>query len=725
MPLPVPVPELPNDSGTGTGIDFSFVSYCPSSLSSFQITHFQLDLYIQFLWSWIPPMLRFFYLFFIPLFFAFSCEAKLPDLTPQDVTERANELMEMHASHKHLTPVLAERVLNNYLEILDPNKTYFIEPDISQWVHPSPEFLNQLIAAYNKGDFTTFFDMQTALTKAIKRRQQLEQKIDYQNLPTHVKTEEFKDMAWAKNEEELITRLRRIKALQIETAAKLNEDMKSKSLQRIAKRQAKYESEMLSDDPQYRKNLVYTDVLKATASALDTHTAYFTPEEAAHFMITVQQRLFGIGAQLRDDINGFTVVKIVEGGPAAINKELKTKDRIIAVNGEPVVGMDISDAVDLIRGEENTPVVLTVIRETTDPNGTKKEEKLDITIIRGKVIIKEARYKSSYEPYGNGIIGYLRLYSFYQDSDNSSAVDLEDEINKFKEDHRLLGLILDLRSNAGGLLSQAVAVTSLFITKGTVVSIKDEEGHIQHLRDLSGNMAWDGPLIILVNRGSASASEIVAQTLQDYGRAIIVGDDHTYGKGSYQTFTLNAEDYEQINPKGEDKITRGRYYTVSGKTPQLTGVLTDIVVPGSLSESEIGERYAKYPLENDHIKANYDDDLSDIPFLQREKIRSLYKFGLQEKLEIYSPYLMRLKENSQDTISMSKNYQNFLTEVKKKDDIDPNHMENFGQNDLQLEAAYDIMKDLIFLMHERGIPLPTPKKDSLPVSTLEGIQEIL
>lgn len=653
--------------------------------------------------------------YFLGLILALSliCDAKLPELTPEVTSSKIKEIMKAHASQKNMTPQLAERILVNYLDLLDPTKTYFIEADIDKWIHPSPELLDRVVADYETGQFNTFQEIEDSFISAIHRRRLIDQTIDYDNLPQHVKTEEFKDMPWAQNQEELINRLRRIRSLQIETARKLNEEMKEKSLLRIAKRQTKNEDDVLTRDPQQFQRLILTNVMKATASALDAHTSYFTPDEASQFMINVQQRLFGIGAQLRDDISGFTVIKIVEGGPAALGKELKVKDRIVAVNGEPVVGMDIIDAVDLIRGEENTPVVLTVIRDTTKEDGTKEEEKLDVTILRGKVILKETRFKSSYEPYGEGVIGYLKLYSFYQDQDSSSSADLEAEINKFKNDHHLLGLILDLRYNSGGLLSQAVSVTGLFITKGIVVSIKDENGRVQHLRDLDSNVAWDGPLIVLVNRGSASASEIVAQTLQDYGRAIIVGDDHTFGKGSYQTFTLTASENEHINPQGEYKVTRGRYYTVSGQTPQLTGVLSNIVVPGPLSESEVGERFAKFPLENDHIKSNFDDDLSDIPFLQREKIRRLYKYGLQEKLSTYTPYMERLKENSAQRIDANKNYQNFIKEVKKKEDIDPDNMEKFGQNDLQLEEAYRIMKDIILMMKEKGIPLPSPKRESL------------
>lgn len=657
-------------------------------------------------------MSRFLILFFC--LFAFLTEGKMPDIGPQDVTTKTKEIMKAHASQKSLTPTLAQRILINYLETLDYNKTYFIETDIDAWTHPSDELLKQIVDDYNQHKFSTFEKIQEAFIKAIQRRRALEQKIDYQNLPTHVRAEEFKEMPWAKNEDGLIDRLRRIKSLQLETAAKLNEEMREKSMQRIAKRQAKYEDDMMDPNLQEREKLMLSNVLKATASALDTHTVYFTPGEATQFMINVQQRLFGIGAQLRDDINGFSVVKIVEGGPAALSKQLKVKDRIIAVNGEPVVGMDIESAVDLIRGEANTPVTLTVIRESKGTDGTPKEEKLDLTIARGEVVLKETRYKSSHEPFGNGAIGYLKLYSFYQDNLSSSAEDLEKEINKLKENHELKGLILDLRYNSGGLLTQAVAVTGLFITKGIVVSIKDENGKIQHLRDLDGMVAWEGPLIVLVNRMSASASEIVAQTLQDYGRAIVIGDDHTFGKGSYQTFTLAANEAENVNPQGEYKVTRGRYYTVSGKTPQLTGVYSDIIVPGPLSEMEIGESFAKYPLENDYIKANFDDDLSDVPYLQRDKVRRLYHFNLQDKLDTYMPYLEKLKDNSKMRQENSPNYQNLMKEIKKKDESDPDHAENFGQNDLQLEEANNLMKDLLMIMAEQApTTVPSSNREAL------------
>lgn len=627
--------------------------------------------------------------------------AKLPELTPELVKEKTNEILKEHATYKMLNREIIRRTLQNYLEELDPTKTYFLESDIQQWINPSEELIDKVLDDYNHSRFNTFKQINQVMVKAIERRHQLEAKIDYNALPKHVSTTEFKDMKWLHTDDELLTRLKRIRSLQMETSEKLNEEEKEKALQRIQKRQVKFEEGFLTSDNTHRERLMLSNILKAAAYALDTHTTYLTPDEASQFMINVMQRVSGIGAQLRDDLNGFTIIKLVEGSPAALSKELKVKDRIIAVNGESVVGLDIVSAVELIRGEENTPVTLTIIRETKE-DGQTREEKKDIVIRRSAVVLKEARYESSYEPFGKGVIAYLKLFTFYQDPETSSATDLATELKKMQKEHQLEGVVLDLRYNSGGLLSQAVDVAGLFISKGTVVSVKDESGGIQHLRHLDDKPIWKGPLIVLINRASASAAEIVAQTLQDYGRAIIVGDDHSFGKGSYQTFTLNTT--KGVNPQGEHKVTRGRYYTVSGKTPQLVGVQSDIIAPGILSESDIGEKFSQYPLENDHIKPNFDDDLSDIPFTQREKIKLLYKFNLQPKLEIYIPYLPILKENSKERLQNNKDYKKFLKELKQHEEVEETE-EQLGKQDLQLNEAFNIMRDLILLMKLQDIEI--------------------
>ncbi len=646
---------------------------------------------------------RFIIFLLIVIFPFFKVDAKLPEIDAPKVKQKINDIMKDHASHKEMTPEILRRTLSNYIEILDPNKTYFIKDDIQQWLEPKDSLINQILNQFNDANFVSFFDIHEKMIEGIERRNKLDRKILGEKLPEKVSSKEFKDMEWLETEEELFNRLIRIKALRVETSAKLSEELREKALQRIEKYQRKNEEEIQTEDPIEKDHLILSNVLKAVASALDAHTSYFTPGEATQFMISVQQRLFGIGAQLRDDLNGFKVIKIIEGGPAEAGKELKAKDRIVAVDGEPVVGMDIASAVELIRGKEGTQVTLTVIRESGDVK-EKKEEQLDITITRQEVVLKETRFESSYEPFGDGVIAYLKLFSFYQDSEYSSAKDLAEEIKRLKAEHNVKGLVLDLRYNSGGMLAQAVQVTGLFITKGVVVGIKDNTGAVQYLRDLDGQIIWDEPLIVLVNKASASASEIVAQTLQDYGKAIIVGDKSTFGKGTFQTFTLNTTKDGVVNPEGEYKVTRGKYYTVSGNSPQLRGVISDVVVPGSLSELDIGEEFAKYPLENDSIKENFDDDLSDLPYSQRQRLRFMYKFDLQKREDTYKPYLEQLQKNSNMRVEKNKDYQALLKIIKSDDDIEiedelEEERENsIGQNDLQLIETYNIMKDLLSLM---------------------------
>lgn len=643
-----------------------------------------------------------FTVWFLPLFiWAFmSLDARLPQIDSSGVIKKMDEIFKAHATYKELNPTIIRRTLTNYIEELDPTKTYLTESDISVWINPTDTYIETVLQEFKKGDFRVFYEIHETMVSTIQRRHDLEKRIDTNNLPKHVKAEEFKNLKWAANDDALLERLSKIKSLQNDAAAKLNEGIREKTFQRIAKNQLKFEEEVLTTDLKRREQLILSNILKATTASLDAHTSYFTPDEASQFMINVQQRLFGIGAQLRDDVNGFSIVKVVEGGPAERGKELKAKDRIIAVDGEPVVGMDITSAVELIRGAENTPVVLTIIRDIVGENKEKTEEKLDITITRGEVVLKESRYETSFEPYGDGVIAYIKLYSFYQDPEHSSATDINREIEKLKKEHNVKGLIFDLRYNSGGMLSQAVDVTGLFIKKGVVVGIRDNTGAVQYLRNLDPKMCWDGPMMVLINRASASASEIVAQCLKDYGRALIVGDDHSYGKGTFQTFTLNVGKEGKVNPQGEYKVTRGIYYTVSGKTPQMTGVISDIIFPGSLIEMEIGEKFAKFPLENNSIKENFDDDLRDVPYDQRGRIRSIYKFDMQPKLSTYEPYVDNLRKNSELRVANNENYQNFLKEIKKQEIIPEDNVVPFGMCDLQLIEAYSVMKDLILLMQK-------------------------
>lgn len=644
-----------------------------------------------------PPF--FFWLIFALFsFISLPSEGKQAALTEKRAKEKFVEIMEQHATYKELTNELVQRSLKNFLNELDPYKIYFLQGDIEQWLSPSNALLNKIHADYERADFTTFGLIIEKMKEAIGRRRTLEKQIDSSLLSEAVIEKNFplKELDWCKNEEELTQRLLKIKKLQLQAVNKLSEELKTRALQRIERQQEKFEEELLSEELLPKRNLLLTTVLKAMTHALDSQTAYFTPDEAEQFLIQVQQRLTGIGCQLRDDVNGLTIIKVLDGGPAALGGQLKVKDRIIAVNGDPIVGMDINDAITLIRGPQGTIVHLTLIRE--NKKGEENvEEKIDVDVVRGEVVFQETRYKASYEPYGDGVIAYLHLYSFYQDADSSSASDLTKALKELQQKQQVKGVILDLRYNTGGLLGQAIEVAGLFITKGIVASTKDNQGSLHHLREMSGTTLWDGPLIVLTNRASASASEIVAQSLQDYGRAIIVGDKETFGKGSFQAFSANALT-NIVNPEGEYKVTKGRYYTVSGKSPQLLGVEADIVVPGPLSEAEVGEKYSKYPLEGDHIISHFYDDFSDLPFIERYQARLLYQYNLQSPSTTYSSYIPKLKENALFRIQNNSNYQNFLDVIKKINKEEGEEVEeHFGQGDIQLEEATNIMKDLILL----------------------------
>ncbi len=622
------------------------------------------------------------------LFLLLALESKIPDISPRDVKEKIEEVLRFHVCYKSYTPELMARVLQSYLEEIDPTKTYFIEEEIAAWTQPTDDLLKEILHAFKKSDYTAFSQIHRIFLNAIERRSSIDSEIEYMPLPTNVKSEEFKDLTWAKNVEELSNRISRIKSLQIETAEKMGEESKDRFLKRLQKRRLNRESEISGQTEEEQFKIILTYVLKAATSALDSHTNYFTPSEANQFMIQVQQRLFGIGAQLRDDLDGLSIMRILENSPAHESGKLKINDKIIAVDHEPVVGMDITEAVELIRGVRGTTVHLTFLRDG---------EKMELELVRGEVVLEETRLEKRVEPYGDGSIAMLRLFSFYQDEKFSSSSDMRKAIAEMKKEHNLKGVILDLRGNAGGLLTQAVSVTGLFITKGIVVSIKDNTGKVQHLREVEGKPIWDGPLLVLVDCASASAAEIVAQTLQDYGRAIVVGDEHTFGKGSFQTFTLDPTNNQKIKPEGEYKVTRGRYYTVSGKSPQLQGVLSDIVVPGLFSQVDIGEKFAKFPLENEEIDPHFEDDLSDLSAFQRIQLGSSYRQNLQQRLTTYVPYLNILKSNSKLRIGNDKHYQSFLTELEKKNFDSPN-VDFFGQSDMQYLESLNVMKDLIYLM---------------------------
>jgi carboxyl-terminal processing protease len=623
-------------------------------------------------------------------FFIFICVTavafcKPPALTPIDAKNKIQEILRSHACHHNLTTELIERSFKNMIDELDPLKLYFLSEEINDYLNPSEELCEKTLQDLNSSNFSEYIKLHSLMEKAIERRVRLEEKVA--PVQDKVSLRNFKEISFSDSEDALYNRLCQVKSLHEQTLQKLKEDP-SKFFNKIQKRRLNHETELLGKNAKEKEEMALTMAIKAIAASLDSQTHYFTPKEANQFLIQVQQRLFGIGAQLRDDVTGLNVMKIIEGSPAYVQGKLKIGDTIIAVDRQSITGMDISEAVELIRGPEGTKVKLTILNE--------QEITEDIDIVRGEIVIQETRLEKTIEPFGDGVVAIFHLYSFYQDEKTSSAQDIAEAIKDIKSNYNLKGIVLDLRFNAGGLLSQAVAVSGLFIEPGVVVSVKDNTGFASHLRTVEKKPEWKGPLLVIINKASASAAEIVAQTLQDYQRTLIVGDETSFGKGTFQTFTLDSSASAKVNPKGEYKVTRGLYYTVSGKSPQLHGVKSDIIVHGPLAFSEIGEKFSKYPLQPDEIMANFDDRMEDLSLFQRLQLERLYENTKQTVGNQVTKNLEILKTNSETRLKQNKNYQDFISEIQKEE-VDSDNLEKTSFTDYQLQEALDLIKDLIFI----------------------------
>lgn len=345
----------------------------------------------------------------------------------------------------------------------------------------------------------------------------------------------------------------------------------------------------------------------AIAAIYDPHTNYLPPKKKEDFDIDITGKLEGIGAVLQEDGSYIKVVQIVPGGPAWRQKELETDDIILAVSqgkGEPVdlTDMKVDDAVRYIRGKKGTEVRLTVKKV----DGTRKV----ISIIRDEIEVAASFAKSSVlQLNGSDIkVGYIQLPKFYRDFENSS-VNCTDDVRKELERVKKAGVhavILDLRNNGGGALEDARLMSGLFIDKGPIVQVKNHMGQIDVLEDDEAGMVYDGPLIVLINRFSASASEILAGAMQDYGRGVIVGGDFSHGKGTVQA-VLNLNQGPLLSMFGPTmgalKVTIQKFYRVTGASTQFKGVTPDIVLPDPFSYLESREKDLEYSLPWDQIGA--------------------------------------------------------------------------------------------------------------------------
>lgn len=416
---------------------------------------------------------------------------------------------------------------------------------------------------------------------------------------------------------------------------------------------AKLYTDLFRRMAQQKESDMFSLYVNAITNTYDPHTEYFPPKDKANFDIQMTGRLEGIGATLQEKEGEIKVAEIVPGSPAYRQGELKAGDviqRVAQGRNEPVSieGMRLDDAIQLIRGKKGTEVLLTVKKPD---NSTRV-----ISIIRDLVIIQDTYAQSAVIEKDGKRVGYLRLPSFYADFSRSggrnSGEDVRKELEKLTAE-KVDGVILDLRNNGGGSLQDAVEMSGLFIPEGPIVQVKSSNGGAQVLADRDARVQYGGPLVIMVNSYSASASEILAAAMQDYKRAVIVGSTTTYGKGTVQRiFDLDdalGSEFNAVKPFGSLKLTTQKFYRINGGATQLRGVTPDVVLPDMYAYLDQGEKDAAYPLAWDEIKpAQFQPWSKPIP-ANTLRSASQSRVAKNQEFQVIDAIAKRLKRQADNT----------------------------------------------------------------------------
>lgn len=544
-------------------------------------------------------------------------------------------LEQLHYQPAEINDTYSEKVFTLYLKRLDNSKRFFTQKDIeslTKFKHEIDDqakadkldFLNATNAIFAKRVEGIEKMYKEILAKPFDFKVDENYEFDEDNLAYPKSQNEQKEL-WRKYLKwSVLDRL--YKKLNLQEKAMQNKDssikilpfdtLEYKSRMEVLKSQNEWFARLKKFDSE-DKLALYTNCI---TEVFDPHTNYFPPKDKEDFDIRISGRLIGIGAQLSEREGYIKVESIVPGSPAFKQGELKVGDLILKVaqgSAEPVdvVDMKLSDAVQLIRGEKGKEVRLTVKK----PDGSIKI----ISIIRDEVIMEEGYAKSAIIDYEGKKYGYINLPQFYTNlnerSGRTCSVDVEKEVEKLKNE-KVEGIIMDLRNNGGGSLQDVVDMSGLFIEKGPIVQIKSRGKSPEILPDRDERIQYNGPLVIMVNSYSASASEIMAAALQDYERAVVIGTSNaTFGKGTVQRFVDMDRVFQDPNYKiGSIKLTIQKFYRINGNTTQLKGVIPDIVVPERWSHFEIGEKKEEYPLGVDLIpSASY----SNISCNYREQIK--------------------------------------------------------------------------------------------------------
>ena len=523
-----------------------------------------------------------------------------------------------HFVEKEINDVFSFKVFNEYLSRIDPYKRYFYKSDIEEF----KDYQDQLDDKFINAEID-FFDLTyNRLESRIKESKIIYQEIlnnpfDY-NLDEDFITD-FESLDYVENKRELKDRWR--KQLKFSSIESYNDLLmeQEEELEDNPSNQIKSNTEIeLEARESTLKTLneiydFYEDIdrgdwfslyLNSFIEQYDPHTIYYDPEAKDKFDVDMSGNYAGIGARLQKKLDRIEVIEIISGGPAWRQNLLEVGDIILKVRQNDqdeatnIIGMPISDAVKLIKGPKGTNVILTI----------KKVDGVivNLKIKRDIVLLEETYVRSSIVNKEENLYGFINLPKFYIDFDNSTsrdaARDVKKEIIRLKN-IGIKGLVLDLRNNGGGSLKTVVEMAGLFIQEGPIVQVRSMNKESQILRDKDRSIVWEGPLVILVNELSASASEILAAAMQDYKRAIIIGSKQTYGKGTVQN-VLDLNKMVRSNTNGDLgalKFTTQKYYRINGGSTQLEGVKSDIVVPDKYTYVDFGEKDQKNPLEWDKI----------------------------------------------------------------------------------------------------------------------------
>ena len=599
-----------------------------------------------------------------------------------------------HFNPQDLNDSFSENVFEDYLSQLDPFKRYFYESDIKEF----EAYKNQLDDQIKAYDVSFFNLTHERLLKRINESKDLyteilDKSFDFTKQETY--DADYEKLTYAKNKREMKERWRQ--QLKFSTIANYDDaisqrdsdidpnalpesvfsaqnekstakEKKSLSeLEKEARDATKRSLDELYDfiDDRQRKDW-FAVYINAIVEEFDPHTFYFAPEDKDRFDVAMSGNFEGIGARLQKRMDAIMVNEIISGGPAWRANELEVGDQILKVRQaneeEPVniVGMRLDDAIKLIKGPKGTTVVLTLKKV----DGTIE----DISITRDIVELEETYAKSSTVIKNDKKFGVINLPKFYVDFENynkrNAASDIKQEIIRLKEEG-IEGLVLDLRNNGGGSLQTVVDIAGLFIEEGPIVQVRETGQPKEVLKDRDKSIIWDGPLVIMVNELSASASEILAAAMQDYKRAIVIGSKQTYGKGTVQN-VLDLNRLVRNNSNGDLgalKFTTQKFYRVNGGSTQLEGVKSDVVVPDRYSYIDIGEKDQENPLPWDKIDAvdyelwgNYFDYDTTIE-------RSKARMANNEQLKLIDANARWVKK-IRDRESYSLNYNEYKKEME-------------------------------------------------------------